>query len=91
MSNDYWMAVDVCLAIDSCKDYTKDYKAQIIGYLYRKTNETPFYDWLNDEQYCTRCFHKLTTHTYKELHTELDAPCYEQMVELVCENCGCDE
>lgn len=36
---------------------------------------------------CTICGCKLERYTHRELHTELDEPCYETMIEVYCPNC----
>ena len=36
---------------------------------------------------CTRCGTKLERYTHRELHTELDEPCYETMIEVYCPCC----
>ena len=36
---------------------------------------------------CTRCGTKLERYTHRELHTELDEPCYETLTEVYCPCC----
>ena len=36
---------------------------------------------------CTTCGCKLERYTHRELHTELDEPCYETLTEVYCPNC----
>ena len=36
---------------------------------------------------CTICGCKLERYTHRELHTELDEPCYETLTEVYCPNC----
>lgn len=36
---------------------------------------------------CTTCGSKLLTYTHRELHTELDEPCYETLTEVYCPCC----
>lgn len=36
---------------------------------------------------CTICGCKLERYTHRELHTELDEPCYETLTEIYCPNC----
>lgn len=36
---------------------------------------------------CPVCGCKLERYTHRELHTELDEPCYETLTEVYCPNC----
>lgn len=36
---------------------------------------------------CSVCGCKLERYTHRELHTELDEPCYEMLTEVYCPNC----
>ena len=36
---------------------------------------------------CAVCGCKLERYTHRELHTELDEPCYETLTEIYCPNC----
>ncbi len=36
---------------------------------------------------CPACGCKLDRYTHRELHTELDEPCYETLTEVYCPNC----
>lgn len=36
---------------------------------------------------CAVCGCKLERYTHRELHTELDEPCYETLTEVYCPNC----
>lgn len=36
---------------------------------------------------CDVCGCKLERYTHRELHTELDEPCYEMLTEVYCPNC----
>ena len=36
---------------------------------------------------CPVCGCKLERYTHRELHTELDVPCYETLTEVYCPNC----
>ena len=36
---------------------------------------------------CPTCGCKLERYTHRELHTELDEPCYETLTEVYCPNC----
>nr|DAT91810.1 MAG TPA: RNAse domain protein [Caudoviricetes sp.] len=36
---------------------------------------------------CTRCGTELERYVHRELHTELDEPCYETLTEVYCPNC----
>lgn len=36
---------------------------------------------------CSVCGCKLERYTHRELHTELDEPCYETLTEVYCPNC----
>ena len=36
---------------------------------------------------CSICGCKLERYTHRELHTELDEPCYETLTEVYCPNC----
>ena len=36
---------------------------------------------------CPVCGCKLERYTHRELHTELDEPCYETLIEVYCPNC----
>lgn len=36
---------------------------------------------------CTVCGCKLERYIHRELHTELDEPCYETLTEVYCPNC----
>ena len=36
---------------------------------------------------CTTCGSKLERYIHRELHTELDEPCYETLTEVYCPNC----
>ena len=42
---------------------------------------------LEDMDRCQTCGCKLKRYTYRELHTELDYPCYETLTDVYCPNC----